>query len=227
MELEPALVHDFERAAASPGAAPYLALLQGPLQTYAAVLHQWAATMSLVSRKDRDHLATRHLLPALRAGPVMAALPRRYVIDLGSGAGLPGIPLALSLPDSLFSLVESRRRRVAFLRHVVRALRLANVEVVHARFERWTPSAAADCILSRGVRLSPDLLQAAARVLAPHGTLLAFGVLSSGEGSGRMCLWSPGPRPDAARVTVNRRWHDGAGGPRQAAAHGGCPSALS
>ena len=205
MGLPPALERDFESALSIPVTGGLLGLLLGPLQAYAEALYRWGGAMSLVARGDRDFLATRHFIPALRVAPLVAALPRRDVVDVGSGAGLPGIPLALSLPDSRFWLVESRRRRASFLRHVVRVVGLANVTVVLSRFECWRPSSAADCLVTRAVRLTPELLHAAARVLAPHGSLLALGADPVRLGAAQVLLWSSGQRPRGAAVTALMR----------------------
>jgi 16S rRNA (guanine527-N7)-methyltransferase len=205
MGLPPALERDFESALSIPMTGRRLEQLLGPLQAYGEALYRWAGAMSLVARGDRDYLATRHFVPALRVAPLLAALPCREVVDIGSGAGLPGIPLALSLPDSRFWLVESRRRRASFLRHMVRVVGLANVTVVLSRFESWRPPSAADCLVTRAVRLTPELLHAAARVLAPHGALLALGVEPGRLRAAPALLWSPGQPQRGAAVTALMR----------------------
>jgi 16S rRNA (guanine527-N7)-methyltransferase len=103
------------------------------LLTYQQMLADQGITIGVVSSGDRDRLWDRHLVDSLRA---IACIPLGATLaDLGSGGGLPGIPIAIARPDTTVTLVEPRQRRVAFLELAVGALRLANVHVIAARAE--------------------------------------------------------------------------------------------
>jgi 16S rRNA (guanine527-N7)-methyltransferase len=102
------------------------------LAAYLAELDRWRRTTNLTGRLSPDELAD-HALEALVASPLIA--DGEEVVDIGSGAGVPGLPLAILRPGIRMALVEPRARRVAFLRHVVRALPLSNAGVIEARIE--------------------------------------------------------------------------------------------
>ena len=93
---------------------------------YVRLLERWNRTFNLVSRKDMDRVVARHLLDSLS---VLPWLTGRRIMDLGSGAGLPGIPLALACPDLSFTLLDRSSRKIRFLTQVIGELDLANVFV--------------------------------------------------------------------------------------------------
>ncbi|MEE9281018.1 MAG: 16S rRNA (guanine(527)-N(7))-methyltransferase RsmG [Myxococcota bacterium] len=103
---------------------------------YLKELRRWGATTNLVGSTDSEALG-RHVADSVAAAAGLASGAR--VVDLGSGAGFPGIPLALSRPDLRVTLVEIRERRISFLRHVVRTLSIENVRVERARIESSPP----------------------------------------------------------------------------------------
>ncbi len=102
------------------------------LAAYLAELDWWRRTTNLTGQLSAGELA-EHSLEALVAAPLIADGQR--VVDIGSGAGFPGLPLAIARPGVHVTLVEPRARRAAFLRHVLRTLRVANAAVVEARIE--------------------------------------------------------------------------------------------
>lgn len=142
------------------------------LSEYVALIRQWCATVNLVAAGDLDHLVSRHILPMLSMRAIARSICHDRIADLGSGAGLPGIPLSVSLPQSKVYLIESRRRRASFLRHVVRCLRLERVCVVQRRAEAWLPETLIDLVVSRAVAAPDALLELSSRLIAPHGFLL-------------------------------------------------------
>ena len=166
-----------ERAALVAGARGLDLELSGAqldqLDTYMALVGRWSATTSLISCRSATEMVDRHLLDSLtvvahRAGAATA-------VDLGSGAGLPGVPLAVACPDLRITLLEPRRRRASFLRTVRRELRLANVTIREARAEDpiASPNDVVDLALCRAVWSDETrLLVAGARWVRPGGRLL-------------------------------------------------------
>ncbi len=116
-------------------------------------------------------MVTRHLLDSLVVLPWLRG-PR--VLDVGSGAGLPGLPLAMARPEFGFVLLDSAAKRVSFLRHVVARLRLENVCVIHARVEDYADEAGFDTVISRAFAALADFVNLAGHLCAPGGRLLAM-----------------------------------------------------
>lgn len=142
------------------------------LARFVALLATWSHKMNLVSYQTTDELVDRHVVDSLAAAAALRS--SRRIVDFGSGAGLPGIPLAIVLADSVVHLVEARRRRATFLRAVVRELRIANLVVEDGRGEARAASLRAlhpDAVVSRAVPAA-DLLAFAEEVLSPGGRLL-------------------------------------------------------
>lgn len=99
------------------------------LAAYAALVRKWAPRLDLVSPGDLDRLEGRHVEDSLRVAPLLDELPPGPCADIGSGAGFPGVPLAITRPDRCWTLIEPRQRRAGFLEEVVRELGL-NARVV-------------------------------------------------------------------------------------------------
>ncbi|MFO7674914.1 MAG: 16S rRNA (guanine(527)-N(7))-methyltransferase RsmG [bacterium] len=116
------------------------------LAAYAALLRQWNARVNLVSRRDVDRVESYHVPDSLAAARFLA--PGDRAADIGSGGGLPGIPLAIARPDCEFLLVESVRKKADFLSLALDRLRLANAGVINDRAED-VPPLDCDVVLSR------------------------------------------------------------------------------
>ena len=142
------------------------------LEIYLYLLGRWSRRVNLVSRQELSVVATKHLRQALTMVPVVASIPRRLVMDLGSGAGFPAIPLKIALPDSYFILVESRRKRAHFLKEVVRSVGLDRIEVLNDQIENLSP-VGADLVTARAVASPDKLLDLVQRHLSPHGWILS------------------------------------------------------
>ena len=142
------------------------------LEIYLYLLSRWSRRVGLVSRRDLSVVATKHLRQALTMVPVVASLPHRLVMDLGSGAGFPAIPLKIALPNAYFMLVESRRKRAHFLKEVIRSVGLDRIEVVNERIESLSP-VGADLVTARAVASPDKLLDLVQRHLSPHGWILS------------------------------------------------------
>ena len=139
------------------------------LERYEEFLVDRAAPMGMVAPSDVPRLRERHILDSLRAVPL---LPRANatMCDLGSGAGLPGIPLAIALPDLQITLVEVRHNRAAFLETVIGALGLERVSVHARRLETFRSSV--DVCLARAFAPAPKAWPAADRLLGAGGMLV-------------------------------------------------------
>jgi 16S rRNA (guanine527-N7)-methyltransferase len=147
----------------------------GKLMNYARVLFSWSSRINLISCSDRRVLATKHLGPALRLIPIIEGLPHRSLLDIGSGAGLPGIPIKIAMPEMMVYLIESQRRRVNFLREVVRRLDLKKIEVVHGRVEEWTGvKGGVDLMTARAFAAPEVLLPLCSNHLTPHGYAIVY-----------------------------------------------------
>lgn len=139
---------------------------------YLDMVRETSNKMNLVSRNDIPNLAERHLLDSLNALAAYEFPLNAQVADLGSGAGFPGIPIAIARPDLSVSLIESRRLKCLFLEKVVGDLELTNVRAIHSRWE--VGSDKYDIILSRAVYAEPELRQIALPRLANNGIILYF-----------------------------------------------------
>ncbi len=140
------------------------------LLAYERLLEERAVPMGLVARGDLGRIRVRHVLDSLRAVPPLAKARDAY--DLGSGAGLPGIAVAIARPDLLVRLVDSRRRRVAFLELVVAELRLSNAGVLGVRAE--TLSEPVDACLARAFADPARAWELAEPLLRQRGRLVYF-----------------------------------------------------
>ncbi len=155
-----------------------LAAVNESLIQYLKELVQWNQTYNLTAVRDPLEMVTKHLLDSL---VVLPQLHGSHIIDVGSGAGLPGIPLALaqitSQPARHFTLLDSNGKKAAFMRHSVRTLGLKQVEVVHARVEDFAAGAGRgrfDSVLSRAFSSLAEMLELAGPLCARHGKMLAM-----------------------------------------------------
>ena len=138
---------------------------------YLYLLLRWNRVYNLTSVTDPAAMVQRHLLDSLAAIPFLSG---RNFVDVGSGAGLPGIPLAIWLPERRFWLLDSSGRKTRFLRQAQMELQLTNVEVVQARVRDWRPTQRFEGVLSRAFAPLPELVREAGHLLAPGGRLHAF-----------------------------------------------------
>ena len=135
------------------------------------LLDDWNTRMNLTAIRDRPSQLTKHLLDSLT---VLPYLQGERIADVGSGAGFPGIPLAIVEPHRHFSLIESTGKKCRFLEHVRDALELKNVEVVQSRAESYKPEVRFDTVLARAVGPIADLVRVAGPLVVGGGRLLAM-----------------------------------------------------
>jgi 16S rRNA (guanine527-N7)-methyltransferase len=102
------------------------------LVTYMELLKEWSATYNLIAPRERDFLLARHVLDSLS---IAKWLQDGSLLDVGTGAGLPGLPLAIVKPDMDVTLLDSAGKKIRFVRHVGRSLKLANIHPLHQRVE--------------------------------------------------------------------------------------------
>lgn len=151
------------------------------------LLDEWGARMNLTAIRDRSQQITRHVLDSLSVHPWLRG---ERIADLGSGAGFPGIPLAIVAPDRHFTLIESTGKKCDFLRHAVGELGLANVEVVQAHSDHWRPRVRFPTVIARAVGPLGRLVRSGGHLVAGDGRLLAMkGRLAEAELAARLNGW--------------------------------------
>jgi 16S rRNA (guanine527-N7)-methyltransferase len=135
------------------------------------LLDEWNARMNLTAIRDRPSQLTKHLLDSLTVQPYLSG---ERIADVGSGAGFPGIPLAIVEPHRQFTLIESTGKKCRFLEHVRDTLKLKNVTVVQSRAESYKPDRRFDTVLARAVGPVADLVKVAGPLVVGGGRLLAM-----------------------------------------------------
>ena len=165
-----ALARCLQRAAAAAGigAAPDLT---GRLLAYLELLEQWNRTVRLTGERSPARVAEYLVAPCLAAAPHVRGT---HCADLGSGAGLPGLVLAMALPDTRWTLIDSNFRKTCFLRQACIELALTNVEVAHARIEAYPLGQGFDTLVARALGRLPELVALARPLAAPGARLLAW-----------------------------------------------------
>ena len=147
------------------------AALAPPLLQYLALLDRWNRTYNLTAIRDPREMVTRHLLDSLAMHPFVE---RGTLADLGTGPGLPGIPLAIAKPDLQVTLVESNGKKARFLREAVRTLGLGNARVAESRAEALDEPAAYDALTARALDVLSGIIEVGGHLLKPGGHLLAM-----------------------------------------------------
>lgn len=128
------------------------------LLAYLALLIKWNKAYNLTAVRDPDEMVSRHLLDSLSIVANVEPLGRRW-LDVGSGGGMPGVPLAIMFPDRRFTLLDSNGKKTRFLTQVKLELQLANLDVVHSRVEAFDPPELFDGISSRAFSALQDFAE--------------------------------------------------------------------
>jgi 16S rRNA (guanine527-N7)-methyltransferase len=139
------------------------------------LIEKWNKVYNLTAVRQPGEMVHRHLMDSLA---VLPWLQGNKIADVGSGAGLPGIPLAVMRPDIRFTLIDSSGKKTRFIRHTARKLALDNVQVAHCRVEDYDDASAFDTVISRAFAALDDFVRMAGHLCGPDGCLLAMkGVL--------------------------------------------------
>ena len=141
------------------------------LLEFVELLQRWNQAYNLTAVRDPGEMLSKHLLDSLAVLPYVRRGP---VQDVGAGAGLPGIPLAIALPDTRFVLLDSNGKKTRFMVQAKAALKLHNVEVVQARVEGYRPPVPFATVLSRAFASLGEFVRLAAGGCTPGGRLLAM-----------------------------------------------------
>ncbi len=141
------------------------------LIAYADLLEKWNRAYNLTAIRDRREIFSRHLIESLS---IASFVTGRRRLDVGTGAGLPGVPLAILEPSVTYVLLDSNGKKTRFLTDVKRSLGLSNIEVQTARVEKWHPDAPFDAIVTRAFADLATTCQRIGHVLAHQGMLFAM-----------------------------------------------------
>ena len=152
-----------------------LALTDGQLDalmTLLGELGEWSGRFNLTAIRNPADMLTKHLLDSLAVHPHLRGAS---VADVGTGAGFPGLPLALAGPERRFTLIEATAKKARFVEHAVERLGLGNVAVVNARAERYRPPGLGfDSVVARALGELAQFVRVAGHLCAPEGKLLAM-----------------------------------------------------
>lgn len=145
--------------------------VQQKLLAFIDLLAKWNRVYNLTAVRDLEQMVVRHVLDSLS---ILPHLDARRALDIGTGAGLPGIPLALARPELGFTLLDSNSKKIRFVTQAVHDLGLNNVEVVHARVENFAPAERFPVLVARAFDAIPDMLARCRHLAAPGGRLFAM-----------------------------------------------------
>ncbi len=150
------------------------AAAQTKLLEYLALLDKWNRTHNLTAIREPERMVTHHLLDVLATLPHLPKAASLRLIDVGSGGGLPGVPLAIARPQWHVTLLDSNRKKAAFLRQAAAELPLANVAVAAMRAEDYIPDTPFDVAISRAFADLAQFVAAARHLVRPGGHLFAL-----------------------------------------------------
>ena len=141
------------------------------LQNYLALLQRWNKVYNLTAVRDPKQMLALHLFDSLAVADYIQG---DYCLDVGSGAGLPGIPLAIMQPERQFTLLDTNGKKTRFIQQAIIELQLSNAKVVQTRVETWQPPQAFDAIISRAFASVADFVDSSLQHLQADGCLYAM-----------------------------------------------------
>jgi 16S rRNA (guanine527-N7)-methyltransferase len=136
------------------------------------LIAKWNRVHNLTAIRETEQMVVLHLLDSLSVLPHLEDV--RTILDVGSGPGLPGIPVAIAMPQAAVTLLDSSHKKCAFLEQAKADLALRNVEVVCDRVENWKPEKRFDAVVSRAFSDLADFISQAQHLVAPGGRLIAM-----------------------------------------------------
>ena len=125
------------------------------LEEYCDLLREWNAKINLVSRKDTERLEIKHIAHCLTITKFLRLMPKARILDVGTGGGLPGIPLSICYPQARFTLMDSIGKKVMVVEDMIKRLELSNVEVRRGRVEELPKKKTYDFVIGRAVTALP------------------------------------------------------------------------
>ena len=219
--LPPGLRSELDAGLSALGLDPALSV---PLLDYLALLARWNRTYNLTAVRDPQEMVAKHLLDSLAMHAYVDPLARRggALADLGTGPGLPGIPLSIVKPGLRVTLVESNGKKARFMREALRQLGLKDARVAESRIEAFAEPGAYDAITARALATLPLILELGGHLLKPGGVLLAMkGVRPDEEIAALPPAWEvravepmrvPGLAAERHMVVIGRRGEAGEAG---------------
>jgi 16S rRNA (guanine527-N7)-methyltransferase len=138
---------------------------------FVKLIEKWNKAYNLTAIRNREEMARLHLLDSLA---VLDFVEGRRVIDIGTGAGLPGIPLAICLPEIEFVLLDSNAKKTRFVQQAVLELKLKNVTVCHSRVEQYRPENRFNTVITRAFASLPTIVELTEHLLSKGGVVLAM-----------------------------------------------------
>ena len=141
------------------------------LLDFIKLIAKWNKAYNLTAVRNNVDMTRLHILDSLA---ILPHIHGKRVIDIGTGAGLPGIPLAICLPDVDFVLLDSNAKKTRFVQQVILELKLKNVAAVHARVEQYQPEQGFDIVTTRAFASLPDIVSLTSHLLNANGVLLAM-----------------------------------------------------
>lgn len=145
--------------------------LDTPLLEYLLLLNKWNAAYNLTAVRDLESMINKHILDSLA---ILPWIKGARILDVGTGAGLPGIPLSIAKPDIQFVLLDSNGKKIRFLNEVKRKLDLKNLEIVQFRVENYHPDQGFDTVTSRAFSSLEQMIHWTQHLIAEEGIWLAM-----------------------------------------------------
>lgn len=143
-------------------------------ELYVDLLEEWSRRTNLISKNDLSKIVSRHIVESLEITRQGLIAGVSHVLDLGTGSGFPGIPLAIFYPNVNFTLLDAKRMKILFVREVADCLKLSNMRAVCERAENFKPPFLYDVVTARAVARLTELWTLTCPVLKPGGMLIAL-----------------------------------------------------
>ncbi len=141
------------------------------LLAFVKLMTKWNKAYNLSAIREQEAMLRLHILDSLAVLPYVSG---QKIIDVGTGAGLPGIPLAIFMPDVQFTLLDSNSKKTRFVQQSIMELNLSNIEIIHGRVEGLGRAAEFDVVISRAFASLYDIMALTEYLLQPQGALLAM-----------------------------------------------------